>query len=156
MGRYVQNNLLTGEQVIYEAKVSWAVFILPVIVALFFFAIAFVAGTVFWIIAAVVAVFSFLVAWVKRFATEIAVTNKRVILKTGFVKRDTVEQFLEGIDSISVDQTVTDRLLNAGTIIVRGSGLSFSPVKSIDNPLEFRKQVSQQVDRIRNGGIARA
>ena len=155
MGRYVQNTLLDGERLVYEAQVSWIVFVKPVLVGGFFCLIAALwggeGGRIMWGIGLAVTLLGAGAAWIRRTATEIAVTDKRIILKVGLIKRETMEQFLEKIDSISVDQTILDRLTNSGTIIVRGSGQSSSPVANIDNPLQFRKTVNEQVDRLKSG-----
>jgi len=39
-------------------------------------------------------------AWIVYTTTELAITNKRVIAKTGLIQRRTIEMFLEKIESI--------------------------------------------------------
>jgi uncharacterized membrane protein YdbT with pleckstrin-like domain len=156
VGRYVQENLLPGEEVIHESRVSNIVYLPYGILILFLVGIGFVVGMeqkgyVFWLLAVAVAFIAAVVCGIRKASTEVAVTNKRLILKTGFVRRETVEQFLEKIDSISVSQSIMERVVNAGTIVVRGSGESFSPVRGIDEPLQFRKMVNEQVDRTKQG-----
>lgn len=154
MGSYVENNLLPGELVMHSSKVSGIIFVPYLILAAAVGGFGFVAGPVgvaFWGLAVLVLVFGVVACSIRKASTEVAVTNKRLILKTGFITRETVEQFLEKIDSISVEQTLVDRMVNAGTIIVRGSGQTFSPVANIDNPLAFRKMVNEQVDKIKSG-----
>ena len=155
MGRYVQNTLLDGEELIYEARISWVVFLKPALLSGILCLIAVLwtgdSARLMWGLGLGAVVLGIGGALIRIATTEIAVTDKRIILKTGFVKRETMEQFLEKIDSISVDQTVIDRLTNSGTITVRGSGQSSSPVADIDNPLQFRKTVNEQVDRLKSG-----
>ena len=52
--------------------------------------------------------------------TEIAITNKRIIAKFGFISRRTIEINLQKIESIQVDQNVLGRLLDYGTIVIAG------------------------------------
>lgn len=154
MGRYVEQNLLPGEEVIHIARVSNIIYLPYVLLTGFMVAVAVLTGQMvqtFLFVALFVAVVGGLTCGIRKISTEVAVTDKRLILKTGFIKRETVEQFLEKIDSISVEQTIMDRLTNAGTIIVRGSGQTFSPVANIDDPLTFRKMVNEQVDKIKRG-----
>jgi len=154
MASYVENNLLPGEEIVHAAMVSKVIYLPFIALALVCFGAGFIMGPMgflFWGVAVGVLLFGGVTCLIKQNTTEVAVTNKRLILKTGFLRRETVEQFLEKIDSISVEQTIMDRLVNAGTIIVRGSGQTFSPVANIDQPLEFRKKVNEQVDRIKNG-----
>jgi uncharacterized membrane protein YdbT with pleckstrin-like domain len=154
MGNYVENNLLPGEQIVYAAKVSSVIYAPFVALSLFMVVMGFFVGQlhfIFWILAVVIMLLGGSICAIRQASTEVAVTNKRLVLKMGFVTRETVEQFLEKIDSISVEQSIMDRLTNAGTIIVRGSGQTFSPVANIDAPLVFRKMVNEQVDKIKNG-----
>jgi uncharacterized membrane protein YdbT with pleckstrin-like domain len=151
MGRYVQSTLMDGEAVVYEAEVSWIIFIKPGVIGGFFCLIGQLwgseGGRIMWGVGLTFALLGIVAALIRRGTTEIAVTDKRIILKTGFIKRETMEQMLEKIDSISVEQSIIERVGNAGTIIVRGSGQSSSPVANIDNPLQFRKMVNEQTDR---------
>ena len=75
-------------------------------------------------------------------------TNRRVIVKEGFIKRSTVEVFLKRVESVQVDQSIWGRILNFGTIIVSGTGGVSDPLSMIRSPLEFKKQVQQQLARI--------
>jgi uncharacterized membrane protein YdbT with pleckstrin-like domain len=154
MGRYVEANLLPGEDIVHAAQVSNIIYLPYVLLMLFLIGMGFLASEmnlVFWGLTLLVGLGGLVICGIRKISTEVAVTNKRLILKTGFIRRETVEQFLEKIDSISVEQSITDRIVNAGTIIIRGSGQSFSPVSSIDEPLVFRKIVNEQVDKIKSG-----
>jgi uncharacterized membrane protein YdbT with pleckstrin-like domain len=77
-----------------------------------------------------------------------AVTNKRVTVKIGLMSRNTQEMMLQRIESIMVHQTVMGRMLNYGTITLRGVGGTPDPFASIAHPLEFRRQVQQQLDAL--------
>ena len=83
-----------------------------------------------------------------RSSTEMAVTNKRVSIKIGMVSRNTTEMMLTKIESIGVHQSVIGRMLNFGTIIIRGTGGTPEPFPKIGHPLEFRRQVQQQLDTL--------
>jgi uncharacterized membrane protein YdbT with pleckstrin-like domain len=77
-----------------------------------------------------------------------AVTNKRVLVKTGMISRNTTEMMLGKIESIVVNQGILGRMLSYGTIIVRGTGGTPEPFARIAHPLEFRKQVQQELDKL--------
>jgi uncharacterized membrane protein YdbT with pleckstrin-like domain len=72
--------------------------------------------------------------------SEFAVTNRRVIMKQGFIRRKTMELMLGKVDSLAVDQGILGRLLGFGTVRVtvatEKQNFSF-----LANPLEFRRQV---------------
>jgi len=70
----------------------------------------------------VVAAIFFGIGFVRRSATEMAVTNKRVIVKSGIIDRRTIELLLPRIESIAIEEPALGRLLGYGTVIVRGTG----------------------------------
>ena len=95
----------------------------------------------------VIAVIPIVVAAIIRSSAEFAVTNKRVILKTGFIQSKTAEMFLNKIESVGVDQSISGRILGFGTIVIRGTGGSLEPFDNVSAPLEFRRQIQEQIGR---------
>ena len=83
-----------------------------------------------------------LLSAIRRWTTEIAVTNQRVILKTGLIRRDTVEINMPKVESVDVRQSILGRLLNYGTVIVRGTGGSPNPFTTVSEPLPLRRAVT--------------
>jgi uncharacterized membrane protein YdbT with pleckstrin-like domain len=79
------------------------------------------------------------VAWIRRKSTELAITNKRVIAKFGFVSRDTIEINLQKIETVQVHQTVRGRMLNYGTIMIAGGGTPQEPIPGVADPMAFRR-----------------
>src|SRR2546425_5031828 len=134
---YVKHVLQSGEEIRHTANVHWIIFmpgmiLLLAAVLVFFMAESGSSGTSFWLIVAaalaLIALAQLLHAWFIRWTTEIAVTNRRVIYKEGFIRRDTVEMHMDKVESVDVDQSVLGRLLNYGTVIVRGTGTGFEPL----------------------------
>ncbi len=87
----------------------------------------------------------FCIGLLKRSVTEMAVTNKRVIVKTGLAERRTTEILLSRIESVVVDEPAIGRILGYGTVIVRGTGGTPEVFEKIYRPLEFREQVQRQI-----------
>lgn len=128
MGSYVQNYLTNGENIVYEGRISlWSLLphVLLGLLTLGFFGL----GILFWISAAI-----------RYFSTELAITNKRVIAKFGFISRNTIEINLPKIESIQVNQSILGRMFNYGSIIVSGAGNPQAPIPGISHPLNFRRQ----------------
>jgi len=94
--------------------------------------------------AALFALGAFLVlrAWWRRINTEVAVTDRRVIYKTGFISRKTREMHMDKIVSVDVTQGILGRMLNYGDITINGSGQSIERIPAIDSPVEFRNHVT--------------
>lgn len=97
------------------------------------------------LVAFTVAAILLAVGVLKRSATEMAVTNKRVIVKSGIASRRTIEILLSRIESIAVEESALGRLLGYGTVIVRGTGGTPEVFERIAHPLEFREQVQSQI-----------
>jgi uncharacterized membrane protein YdbT with pleckstrin-like domain len=143
---YVNRVLEPDERISYTAKLSrvayvpgWLVTAIGIIFAiagaqypfaLYASALVILAGLV-WIV----------LIWIRRSTTEIAVTDRRVILKTGLISRRTVEMNLTRIESVDVRQGIVGRLLDFGDVIIRGTGAGLEPIKGVDAPLEFRRRV---------------
>jgi hypothetical protein len=84
---------------------------------------------------------------VNYLTSEFGVSNKRVLLKTGFLSRHSLETMLSKVESIGVFQGLLGRLLGFGTIIIGGTGGSKEAFFGIRDPLEFRRQVQEQIAR---------
>jgi len=78
----------------------------------------------------------------RRVNPEVAVTDRRVIYKTGFISRKTREMHMDKIVSVDVTQGVLGRMLNYGDITINGSGQSIERIPAIDSPVEFRNHVT--------------
>ncbi len=81
-------------------------------------------------------------AWWRRFTTEVAVTDRRVIYAVGFANRHTVEINMDKIESVDVEQGALARLLDYGDIAIHGTGDTHEFLHEIDRPLEFRSCVT--------------
>lgn len=86
-------------------------------------------------------------AFVNFTTSEFGVSNKRVLMKTGFVSRHSLETMLAKVESISVHQGLLGRLLGYGIIIIGGTGGSKEAFFGIRDPLEFRRQVQEQISK---------
>lgn len=80
-------------------------------------------------------------SWVHQVTTEFAVTDKRVILKTGLIARKTVEINLGRVESVDVEQSVLGRVLNYGTVSVHGAGTHIRPLRHMARPSELRNAI---------------
>jgi uncharacterized membrane protein YdbT with pleckstrin-like domain len=81
----------------------------------------------------------------KRNATEMAVTDRRVLIKTGMGSRRTLDLMLSRVESIGVEETFFGRMLGYGSVVVRGTGGTPESFVMIAHPQEFRRSVQQQI-----------
>jgi uncharacterized membrane protein YdbT with pleckstrin-like domain len=134
MSSYVEGALVKDEKIVHFGHTSlWALWHL--IAAGVLLLPAFGIGLVFLAI-----------AYVRYRSVELAVTTKRVIVKHGFIRRQTVEMNLNKVESIQVEQGVLSRLFNFGTLIVSGTGTSHAPLTGIAEPIGFRKAFIEAQD----------
>ena len=134
MSSYVDNVLIKDEAVLYRAKLSLWSFFWLIFLGLLLLP-AFGLGLLLW-----------LCAWIIYVSTELAITNKRIISKSGLIQRQTMEMFLGKVESIQVDQSILGRIFNFGSITISGTGGDKSPIRSISDPLQFRKAFMAAVD----------
>jgi len=140
---YIQQVLQPGETVRYQGSVSWVLYLVPISL-LVVGVVAAAFGPVGWIVAALsfaIALILALRAWFIRWTTEIAVTNLRVIFAQGFIQHRSVEIHMDKVESVDVDQSVLGRMLDYGTVTVRGTGATLEPFRDIDRPINFRNPV---------------
>jgi uncharacterized membrane protein YdbT with pleckstrin-like domain len=88
------------------------------------------------------------IGMVRRNATDMAVTNRRVVIKTGLASRKTIEMLLNKVESIEVIETTIGRMLGYGAIVVIGTGGTTEPFHNVAHPLQFRSQVQQQIEKL--------
>jgi uncharacterized membrane protein YdbT with pleckstrin-like domain len=92
----------------------------------------------------VVGLFMLLSAWGRRATTEIVVTDRRILFKEGFVRRRTMEMNMNKVETVDVVQSIPGRIFNYGTIMIRGTGSSYEPLRQIGDPLALRNAILVQ------------
>jgi len=163
----VESNLVPGEQVIYETRLHWIVMLPHLVVGILLLDLPGIlllaysfsqngiehttlrilqAGAATLLIAGAVTIF---VGAVRRNSTEMAVTNRRVVIKTGLASRKTIEMLLNKVESIEVSETAFGRMLGYGTVVMIGTGGTSEPFHRVAHPLDFRSQVQQQIEKLK-------
>jgi len=164
---YIEKNLVPGEVVIYQTRLHWIVMFWHIVLSvlllefpalvLLFYAMnreqmdsqarhLMVGGGIALLVISVVIIS---VGAIKRNSTEMAVTNRRVVVKTGLASRKTIEMLLNKIESIEVNETGAGRVFGYGSITLIGTGGTSEPFHLVANPLQFRNEVQQQIEKIR-------
>lgn len=145
---YIDKHTLKDENIIYQTRRHWVIFSTPLIItilAMVFLSLNSLLVLVGWIclLAAVVSWISSIVTYV---CSEYGVTNKRVLIKLGFIRRQSFETILSRIAGIQVDQSIFGRLLGFGSIIIQSTGGEHGRYHGIDDPMLFRRQVQEQIE----------
>ena len=154
---YIDKHLMQGEQVVFRTRRHWITFRRPIFIFLIGL-LLFIAGML-WkdqnyaetageyalAVAAVIALLLAIPAFVDRLTSEFAVTNKRVIVKVGWMERRSIETLLSKIEAIEVMQSIQGRMMDYGTIVIIGTGGTKEPFDRIAAPLQFRMKVQEQI-----------
>jgi uncharacterized membrane protein YdbT with pleckstrin-like domain len=149
---YVQRVLQPGEVVRHTAAIHWIVYwpgalcIVAAIAALVWASVLpeNLARWVHWLAAllTVVGMVLLIREWFGWWTTEVAVTNLRVIYKTGLIKRRTKEMNMDKVESVEVDQSILGRILDYGTVTITGTGAGLEALSGVARPIELRNCIT--------------
>jgi uncharacterized membrane protein YdbT with pleckstrin-like domain len=152
---YVQRVLQPGEQVRHISSIHWIVYWPGIAVALLAMVAYWLSETRFltgvWRYSAyalaLVAVVLLIQQWFRWWITEIAVTNRRVIYKKGFIRRQTNEMNLDKVESVKIDQSILGRMLDYGDVMILGTGEGFEMLRTVAGPIELRNSITGTTDK---------
>src|ERR1700733_14847273 len=149
---YVRRVLQPGESVVHTTRIHPIIFLSAIVwfaAALLLMIAALsvsgdlrIGGEALAAFCAIFALASAIPALIRRASTELAVTDRRVIYKSGVLARHTLEMNRSKVESVDVDQSLLGRLCGFGTITVRGTGGSLEPIRMIGDPLTFRSHTA--------------
>src|SRR3954447_19908482 len=146
---YVAKVLQPGEHVVHVGRLHWIMYVPAVLILCLALASLAIPSTpenrviIYGIAAALafIAALSAFRAWFRQFTTEIAVTDRRIIYKTGFIARETAEMNMHRVETVAVEQSIVGRVLNYGTVDIRGTGVGIEDLKMIADPLALRSAI---------------
>jgi uncharacterized membrane protein YdbT with pleckstrin-like domain len=149
---YVQRVLQPGEVVRHTAAIHWIVYwpaalCIIAAIAVLIWARFLPQAMLVWMqslagLLAVVALILLVREWFGWWMTEVAVTNLRVIYKTGLIKRRTNEMNMDKVESVQVDQSILGRILDYGTVTITGTGVGLETLTGVARPIELRNSIT--------------
>ena len=144
---FLSTYLQPGEEIKYRAKIHIFLFLQPAILLGIGY-MCYLDDARMTRYLGVTLLFLGLVSLVQRVLVKVgsiyAVTNKRVILKTGVISRRTVELVLAKCEGLHVSQNVLGRIFNFGTITVTTGG-AISSYPFIARPFSFKREINKQI-----------
>lgn len=143
MASYIESNLTKDERVVKWANVSWWSQLKLILLGVIIFLVC--ATNEMAVLGIFILIVCFIVAFIRVKTTELALTNKRVIAKFGFISRDSVDLRLEKVESLSFSQDILGRIFNFGYIVINGTG-NKTPIPFISKPIEFKKAFENFLD----------
>jgi uncharacterized membrane protein YdbT with pleckstrin-like domain len=160
---YIEKNLITGEQILYRTRLHSVAVLFPLltgmVIAIGGVACLYASSThrkdgtgdsQLWLAAGLALIvlggITIIAALLKRNATEMAVTNRRILIKSGIMSRRTIELLLSRVESIVITEPFFGRMFGYGTVVIRGTGGTPEPFTLIANPTLFRRHVQEQIE----------
>lgn len=165
---YIEASLVPGETAVYQTRLHWIVMLRHILLGLLLLAGSgalltyhlnqprlgitrehlIEGGAAALLLCGIVAIVA---GMVRRNATEMAVTTRRVVIKQGLMNRKTIEMLLNKIETIEVSEPMVGRILGYGSITMVGTGGTSEPFHKIAHPLQFRGAVQQQLEKLSAG-----
>ena len=167
---YIDKTLVPGEKVVYTTRLHWIVMVGHIFGALVLWAIrgyllyygyahaemevtsrhvAEYGGAALLVCGLIV----ILVGSIRRGATEMAVTTRRVVIKTGLASRRTIEMLLNKVETIEVSEPGMGRVLGYGSITMIGTGGTSEAFHKMARPLEFRNAAQMEIEKMTPGAV---
>jgi len=153
--KYIDSTLIPGEKIILSPHIHKIVYIKPfiflgILSLLFLLAGCLDTHTDTWISLAIFEAFVLCVsvvwwAYDKIYYThiEMAVTNKRVVAKSGIIAVHSEELQWNKIESIEIRQGILGRWLNYGDIYFSGTGTSYVRFGYVENPWKVKSESAE-------------
>jgi uncharacterized membrane protein YdbT with pleckstrin-like domain len=106
------------------------------------------------IVPAAIGLIIVVIAHLRRNSSEFAVTNRRIIIKVGFMSTRSIELLLPKVEAITVNQTVAGRMFGYGDIIVTGSGGTKEQVAGIQVPRKVTQSLQAEARSATGSGVS--
>lgn len=137
----IQNELTSGEVInvaVNPSKLVMLKSLVIILISLLIMLSGHGAGTLVLIIGLVLLVRDFI--YIK--STQLAVTNKRVLVKTGWLSVDVKEIRASKVESVTVDQSAINRVFNIGSVIITGSGSQRVSLDYVTDPRNVKNIIT--------------
>jgi uncharacterized membrane protein YdbT with pleckstrin-like domain len=137
-------SVLPDEKVIRVANFHWGIYWKGLVVAAFAVLLliyvfnlglfmGFVAGSMLGL------------AYITKHFMLLILTNKRLLIRTGLLRMDTVQMSLERIESVELERTIPGMLMGYASVVVTGTGSRIMAVPYVENAHIFRRLTDEQI-----------
>lgn len=146
---YIEKNLMDGEQIVYEARQHWMIYWKPFLLLLIGIGLFAIPTRDMALIMQICMSLVLLVVagiWAVNIygGRKYILTNRRLILKRGLVRRESTDLVLRRCEGVSIAQSIMGRLLGYGTVSV-STGEVANEFRLIEHPVEFATHINQQI-----------
>jgi uncharacterized membrane protein YdbT with pleckstrin-like domain len=133
---YVTENLRPGEELVLEARVTR----LAVIISLLWsWSLLFIPS---------------LLLFLRLSRTELGITTRRIIVKTGLLSSTTVETTLDKIQNVTFRQHLLGKMFDYGTVVIQTAATyGREGLRGIKNPKQVRDTLLEQIELHRTAQV---
>ena len=117
MSQYIRKHLISNEHIIFETTYHWIIF-----------------TSIFALVTLLLS------PLIQYYTSEFCITNRRIVVKLGWIRLKITEMNLSKVESTEVDQNLLGRLLGYGTLSIHGTGGTVETFFYVKQPLEFKNQ----------------
>jgi uncharacterized membrane protein YdbT with pleckstrin-like domain len=147
--------LFEGEEVVHDLRPHWWFFAGPaalLVVALVALVALAVRGVEAWVLLAAAGVVIASLLWfvgryLRWMTTNFVLTTDRLVYRSGVLSKQGIEIPLERINTVFLAQTVFERILRSGDLVIESGGengrQSFA---NIANPSDVQNEIYQQIE----------
>jgi uncharacterized membrane protein YdbT with pleckstrin-like domain len=145
-------DLRAGERAIYEGRPSWRALmsfyvggLLVALVVIVVLGILIGSLAIAIVIAAVIAGLTLLIGYLRRIGTKYLLTNQRLRISRGILRKSVQETRLERVQNVNYSQGMLDRIFGVGTVDFDTAGTDDSEFKFewVNGPEEVVRAVDQ-------------
>jgi membrane protein YdbS with pleckstrin-like domain len=136
---------MTDSNIVYQARLHWVIFFWPVVLLCsgLFIGLEFEQVRMLGIFFIVFSLLWILMMWVTYQSSSLTIKKTQVILRTGFLVRNTMDIPLSKIESIDIRRTLLGSLLHYGAVVITGTGGSRQMINYLNRPLTCRRYIEQ-------------
>ena len=130
-----------------KGGLSWVVFVLPVSFLLIA-ASLYLYTPNFWQPASLFLVVGISVGWINSVSfrfTEIIVTNASVIIRRGWLTRQTLEIPFAQIESVDIVQHIFGQIFDYGSLYIVGTGSTQTVIQQLNHPNQWRESLKNAI-----------
>ena len=148
---YIEKNLMNGEQIVYEARQHWIIYLKPfllLLIAIGLFVIPTKDMALLMQVCMSVVLLVVAAIWAVNIygGRKYILTNRRLILKRGILRRESTDLVLRRCEGVSISQTILGRMLNYGDVNV-STGEVANKFVQIEIPVQFSSQINQLISQ---------
>jgi len=159
---YPEKSLNPGEHVVVDVRPHWKYLAGPVLAVAIVVAgsvVALVENVARWAEFALAALLILCLLWlagryIRWVTTSFVVTNDRLILRKGILRRSVREILLDRLTDISYNQTLLDRIMGCGDILLESPGRDSQEVfPDLPRPVKIQNEIYRLINERRPGPL---